>query len=295
MLPTYNSPVDEAALIARIEKGLARRGLATGNGILTGIGDDCAIFRPRSGDDLLFTTDQMHQDRHFTAATPPRHVGHTALARSLSDIAAMGGRPLFAIVALASNDPAWIDQFYAGFFALAGKHHVILAGGDFSATPTPSCDVMVCAAVSRGKALLRSKARPGDTIYVSGPLGGAALALEQGRPRLPVPQLALAQTLHAQGVRCAMDLSDGLSIDLRRLCVASGVSAHLAAVPRARGASLHQALHGGEDYALLFTSRKPIPKAISVGRIAESDPGCVFFEDKPLPPLGWDHYHEPRS
>ncbi len=287
--------MDEAALIARIEKSLARRGLTTGNGILTGIGDDCAIFRPRSGDDLVFTTDQMHQDRHFTAATPPRQVGHTALARSLSDIAAMGGRPLFAIVALASDDPAWIDQFYAGLLALAEKHHVILAGGDLASTSTPSCDVMVCGAVPRGKALLRSKARPGDTIYVSGPLGAAALALGQGRPRLPMPQLALAQSLYAQGVRCAMDLSDGLSIDLRRLCVASSVSAHLAAVPRARGASLHQALHGGEDYALLFTSRRPIPRAVAIGRIAKSDPGQVFFEDKPLPPLGWDHYLEPHT
>jgi thiamine-monophosphate kinase len=287
--------VDEAELIARIEKSLARRGLATGNGVITGIGDDCAIFRPRSGDDLLFTTDQMHQDRHFTAATPPRHVGHTALARSLSDIAAMGGRPLFTIVALASDDPAWIDQFYAGLLALAEKHHVILAGGDLSSTPTPSCDVMVCGAVPRGQALLRSKAKPGDTLYVSGPLGAAALALAKGASRLPVPQLALGQTLYAQGVRCAMDLSDGLSIDLRRLCLASGVSAHLDTVPRARGASLHQALHGGEDYALLFTSRKPIPQAIAIGRIAKSDPGEVFYDNKPLPPLGWDHYHEPRS
>ena len=287
--------MDESQLIARIENSLARRGLATGNGILTGIGDDCAIFRPRSGEDLLFTTDQMHHGRHFTAATPPRHVGHTALARSLSDIAAMGGRPLFSIVALASNDPAWIDGFYAGLLALAGKHHVILAGGDLSSTPTPSCDVMVCGAVPRGQALLRSKAKPGDTLYVSGPLGGAALALAKGASRLPVPQLALGQTLYAQGVRCAMDLSDGLSIDLRRLCLASGVSAHLDTVPRARGASLHQALHGGEDYALLFTSRKPIPQAIAIGRIAKSDPGEVFYDNKPLPLLGWDHYHEPRS
>jgi thiamine-monophosphate kinase len=287
--------VDEAELIARIEKTLARRGLATGNGVVTGIGDDCAVFRPRSGDDLLFTTDQMHQDRHFTAATPARHVGHTALARSLSDIAAMGGRPLFAIVALASNDPAWIDQFYVGLLALAEKHRVILAGGDLSSTPTPSCDVMVCGAVPRGQALLRSKAKPGETLYVSGPLGAAALALEHGRTCLPVPQLALGQTLYAQGVRCAMDLSDGLSIDLRRLCVASSVSAHLDQVPRARGASLHHALHGGEDYALLFTSRKPIPQAIAIARIAKANPGEVFFEGQPLPPLGWDHYHEPHS
>jgi thiamine-monophosphate kinase len=235
----------------------------------------------------------MHHDRHFTAATPARQVGHTALARSLSDIAAMGGRPLFSIVALASNDPAWIDQFYAGLLALAQKHHVILAGGDLASTPLPSCDAMVCGAVPRGQALLRSKARPGDTVYVSGPLGAAALALEKGLPRLPVPQLALGRTLYAQGVRCAMDLSDGLSIDLRRLCVASGVSAHLEKVPRARGASLQQALHGGEDYALLFTSRRPIPQAIAIGRIAKGQPGEVFFAGEPLPPLGWDHYHEP--
>jgi thiamine-monophosphate kinase len=129
---------------------------------------------------------------------------------------------------------------------------------------------MVCGAVPRGQALLRSKAKPGDTLYVSGPLGGAALALAKGASRLPVPQLALGQTLYAQGVRCDT-------------------------VPRARGASLHQALHGGEDYALLFTSRKPIPQAIAIGRIAKSDPGEVFYDNKPLPLLGWDHYHEPRS
>ncbi|MFN9939760.1 MAG: AIR synthase related protein, partial [bacterium] len=96
----------------------------------------------------------MHHDRHFTAATPARQVGHTALARSLSDIASMGGRPLFSIVALASNDPAWIDQFYAGLLALAQQHHVILAGGDLASTPLPSCDAMVCGAVPRGQALL---------------------------------------------------------------------------------------------------------------------------------------------
>ncbi len=290
-----NSPVDEAHLIAKIEKSLARRGLSTGNGIVTGIGDDCAIFRPKSGDDLLFTTDQMHLDRHFTATTKPSQVGHTALARSLSDIAAMGGRPLFALVALAAADPVWIDGFYAGFLPLAQRHGVILAGGDLSATPTPSCDVMVCGSVPRGQALLRSKARVGDTIFVSGPLGAAALALERGKPRLPQPQLALGRTLYAQGVRCAMDLSDGLSTDVRRLCLASGVSARLTAVPRAKGALLRHALHGGEDYQLLFTSRKPIPGAFPIGTIVQSHPDCVFYQDSPLPPLGWDHYHEPRS
>ncbi len=286
----------EANLIDRIHARALRLGVASGNGVLTGIGDDCAIFRqPGSKTDLVFTADMMHESVHFTWDSRPSDVGHIALTRSLSDCAAMGARPLFALLSLAFPPQAakWVDGFFDGFLKLAKRHHVILAGGDLSSTNTISCDVTVCGELPRGKALLRSAARPGERICVSGPLGQAALALDTRSRFLPKPQLALGKLLREQGVKCAMDLSDGLSLDLSRLCLASGCAADLVDVPIAKGASLQHALHGGEDYALLFTlsKRLPLPPGCHIiGTVVKGTPGSVTFNNQPLPPRGWDHF-----
>ena len=216
-----------------------------------GIGDDCAIYRPRPNEDLLFTTDYLIEDVHFRRDLfPPDAVGHkVALARSLSDIAAMGGEPRFCLLSLAlppSADQVWVDQFLKGFLKLAKRCGTTLAGGDLSRASKVTCDVMVCGAVPRGKALRRDGAKPGDTIYVSGPLGKPWETHQRPEPRLDV-----AKKLRGRASSC-MDLSDGISIDLSRLIKASRVGATLDHVPVVKGSTLDQALHGGEDYEELL-------------------------------------------
>jgi thiamine-monophosphate kinase len=271
-------------------------GLAQGNGVVTGIGDDCAIFRQRgAANDLIFTADMMHEGVHFTWDEDPRDVGHKALTRSLSDCAAMGARPLFCLISLAfpSEATQWADGFYEGLIKLARKHRVVIAGGDLSSTVKISCDVTVCGEAPRGQALLRSKARAGDRICVSGPLGKAAFALDTRGRYIPQAKLELGETLRKMGVKCAMDLSDGLSMDLARLCLASSCAAEITDVPIAKGATLQHALHGGEDYELLFTVSKKItlPKdARIIGHITKGPAGLVNYHGQPLPPQGWDHF-----
>src|SRR3954452_8549593 len=240
-----------------------RRRVGAPRGVVLGIGDDCAIFRPRqSPDDLLFTTDLFVEDVHFRRSTHrPEDTGWKALARGLSDIAAMGGAPRFCLLSLAVapwTDGAWIDSFYRGLLRLAGRAGAPLIGGDLGHSDKLTCDIVVCGAGPRGKALRRDRARASDSIYVSGRLGGSARGLASGsgaawkRHVRPEPRLALGEFLRDRATG-AMDLSDGLSLDLQRLSKASGVMAEITAPPRFPGATLEQALHGGEDYELLFT------------------------------------------
>ncbi len=291
----------EEHLIARVAR---RVSLPRGTGVVAGIGDDCAVYRPHgSREDLLFTTDWLIENVHFRRDThPPEAVGHKALARGLSDIAAMGGTPRFCLVSLALPEWAgarWVDRFYAGLLKLADRAGAPLAGGDLARAAFLSCDIVVCGAAPRGQAVLRSGARPGDRLYVSGPLGGSALGLASGkgaawrRHLRPEPRLDLAPWLRRQAT-AAMDLSDGLSLDLRRLCLASGVSAEVDDVPVFYGASLDQALHGGEDYELLFTagaSARPPKGALPIGGISKSrKPGVILFRGRALAPRGYDHF-----
>ena len=279
-----------------------------------GIGDDCAIYRPRgSADDLLFSSDMFIEGVHFLREThKPAVAGRKALVRSLSDIAAMGGAPRFCLVSLCVPgwaDARWVDRFFDGILDLAAKTGTVLAGGDLSHGETLACDVTVCGAVPRGTALRRSGARPGHEIYVSGALGGSALGLETKKGKAlrrhlyPEPRLALGGFLR-ENLRAssAIDLSDGLSLDLRRVCLASGVDAEIAAPPQFPGASLDQALHGGEDYELLFT----VPAGVRVPDRFEDLPltrigsivrgaGDVRIEGKPLLALGYDHFALGRS
>ena len=274
------------------------------------MGDDCAIFRPASGkEDLLFTTDLLIEDVHFERTThPPAVVGRKALARGLSDIAAMGGDPLFCLLSLGLPEWAgdeWVDRFYDGLLKLAKAAGVVLAGGDLAHTERVVCDIVVAGSAPKGRALRRNGAKPGDAIYVSGQLGGPALGLATKKGRAwqrhlkPEPRLALGRYLREKlHATAAMDLSDGLSLDLRRLCIASEVAADIEQPPMYPGASLEQALHGGEDYELLFTLRPGIrvPERFEnlpltrIGVITRGPAGRVRLHGQRLTPLGYDHF-----
>ncbi len=302
--------MSERKLLERIRK-LA--GAEPGPEMVAGIGDDCAICRPAGGgEDWLFTTDLLMEDVHVLRAThPPAAVGHKALARGLSDIAAMGGRPKFCLLSLALPPWAgtrWVDSFYRGFLQLARQTGTYLAGGDLARAEKLVCDIVVCGAVPQGKALRRNGARAGDGIYVSGWLGGSALGLATRtgaawkRHLRPEPRLELGEFLRSQlHASAAMDLSDGLSLDLHRLCLESGVSAAIdQPLPAFPKASHEQVLHGGEDYELLFTvaAHIPVPPAFGglpltrIGSITEGRAGEVELFGKALPALGYDHFRE---
>jgi thiamine-monophosphate kinase len=272
-------------------------------GLVQGIGDDCAVFRPAANQDLVFTTDFALEGRHFTLEThSAADIGHKALARSLSDLAAMGAAPVFCLVSLAvpsERSKNFVMGFYKGLMALAGVHKISLAGGDLAQFDKVLVDVMCCGSVPRGKAMLRSAAKPGDRIYVTGALGESALGFrtQRGkaflRHRRPNPRVEAGIALRELGVRCAMDLSDGLSLDLARLCRESNVGAALhGEIPVARGATLDDALHGGEDYELLFTAPKRlrVPDAIDIGVITKAQPDMITLAGKPLPSKGFDHF-----
>jgi thiamine-monophosphate kinase len=201
----------------------------------------------------------------------------------------MGGTPHFCLVSLALaewSDQNWIDGFYRGLLKLAREYKTGLAGGDLSHAGQIVCDVVVCGAVVKGKALRRDGARPGDIVYVSGPLGGW-----RHKPD-PQPRLAFGRRLIGKATAC-MDISDGLSLDLHRLCVASKVSASIDSVPQLPGATVEEALHDGEDYELLFTAppKTRVP-GIAIGVITKGQSSKILYQGKPLPALGYDHFRD---
>jgi thiamine-monophosphate kinase len=306
-----------------------------GQDIRLGIGDDCALLGLRAGEELAVTTDLSIAGRHFRIDWhPPESVGHRTLARGLSDLASMGARPVAAFLSLGvpreltrpqGRARAWVDRFFDGFFRLAQEHKTPLAGGDLAESPLAVADIMLIGAVPAGKALLRSGARPGDLLYVTGSLGGAAAGLRKlsggGRRRTgrvgdsgaesahlyPHPRIAQGLALRRRGLAiAAIDLSDGLSTDLAHLCEESGVGAIIETglLPVAEGASLAQAFHGGEDYELLFASRPaaPMPHSIAgvpitrIGEVIRLRPGkppvMAAHRGKmtPLEPHGWEHF-----
>jgi thiamine-monophosphate kinase len=299
----------ELALIREIRTRVPR----FSRGELTlGIGDDCALLRPRPGEELAITTDLSIAGRHFRLDMhPPQVVGHRTLARGLSDLAAMGARPVAAFVSLGlprdlivkrGRRPAWVERFMDGLLALAETHNTPLAGGDLAESPVALADVVLVGAVPKNKALLRSGARAGDALYVTGSLGGAAAGLarleELGQADgfgdagsimkktqdllashlHPEPRIAQGLWLRRKGLAtAAIDLSDGLSTDLGHLCDESGVAAEVdaSALPLHPAATLEQALNGGEDYELLFAAPEAakLPRQIAgvsvtrIGRI----------------------------
>ena len=318
-----------AAAERELIAGIRRRAdqLLTGrrkSGILTlGIGDDCAVLRPRRAKEIVVTTDLSLENVHFRRDWhPPQSVGHRCLARGLSDLAAMGARPEAAFLSLALPSEltgTWMDGFFDGFMALAKRYRVPLAGGDMAKSPTVVADIVLLGSVPRGKALLRSRARAGDFIYVTGALGGSAAelsALERkpgdfvGKDKLrhphlyPEPRLAAGRKL-IRLATAAIDLSDGLSTDLAHLCEESGLAAEIDAdaLPVDARATLEQALHGGEDYELLFTAsaKTAVPGQLGgvsvhpIGRMKKRGKGPQVQLDRggkriALAAGGWEHF-----
>jgi thiamine-monophosphate kinase len=329
----------ELALIERIRRR-ADNGPAAS--LRLGIGDDCAILRPRTGEDLLVTTDFSLEARHFRRDWhSPESIGHRALARGLSDLAAMGARPIATFLSLAlprdvAQDADWLDGFLDGLLELAAQHSVPLAGGDTSESPSAHvlADIVLLGSAPQGCALQRSGAHAGDLIYCTGALGGAAAELSRlqdtsqrpgGRlqrsqkasenPHLfPQPRLAAGQALLRRRLATAcIDISDGLSTDLAHLCKASGVSAevdaaHLPLHPLARQldahAALSAALHGGEDYELLFTAKASTKMPRTLGGVKITGLGRMVAKKRNAPqitliaadgsrsalaPQGWEH------
>jgi thiamine-monophosphate kinase len=303
-------------------------------GLALGIGDDAALVRVGRGRELILTTDLSIEGVHFLRRLhPPRSVGHRALARALSDVAAMGGAPRFALISLALSKwttRKWVEDFYAGVRALASRTGVTIIGGDTALVAGQAfADIVVAGEIPRGAALRRSGARPGDRIFVSGRLGLSALGLrllrsgragavsrEAIRAHLyPTPRIGLGQFLSEKRLASAlMDLSDGLSTDLARLCDASRVGAALwsSQIPKPKGIkngkfsearALDFALNSGEDYELLFTVRarqaRRIPPQFRglplhcVGVIRPSKGLFLVLPDgtsRPLGPGGYDHF-----
>ncbi len=334
-------PLPEKLLISRISSAAAKHIFAAARkrgsrpsrtpknaNVVTGIGDDCAVLRLAAGHELLTTTDFSLEGVHFRREWhPAESVGHRCLTRGLSDIAAMGGEPIAAFLSLAlpSKLPqSWVDDFMNGLLKLARQFGVPLAGGDTAQSPSRVlADIVVLGSVPKGKAVLRSGAKPGDRIYVTGELGGSAATLSllfSKRKRLPAkqfqkrffpePRIQQGRLLRAKNIASSMiDISDGLSTDLNHICEESGVGAAIweEAIPRARiGKSakpvdLRFALHGGEDYELLFTAHpeQPVPSQISgiqvtcIGEITRRKQVVLINESgtrSPLEPQGWEHF-----
>jgi thiamine-monophosphate kinase len=179
----------------------------------------------------------------------------------------------------------WILAYFRGLLRLAKRTGTVLAGGDLAHDDKVHCSVMVVGAVKRGKALTRAGARPGDQIYVSGRLG-------KPWDQKIVPRLSLGRKLSGKATAC-IDLSDGLSLDLHRLCKESRVAARVEGIPIVRGASIERALHGGEDYELLFTlppRARQLAGTTRIGTIVHGSAGTVWFKAKKLAPRGYDHF-----
>ena len=311
-------PLKEKLIIERIRQAASRGS----RGRTTGIGDDCAVLQLPRGHEALVTTDFSLEDVHFRRAWHPAEaVGHRCLARGLSDIAAMGGTPRGAFLSLAL--PAdllqeWINGFIRGLLHLAYRYDVLLAGGDTAQSPAGIlADIVVLGSVPAGKAVLRSGARPGDLLYVTGTLGSSVAtlhALRNGKKLSPAshrkhfypePRIAVGQYLREKKLASAMiDISDGLSTDLSHICEESetGAVVYAASLPAASGKDgLALALHGGEEYELLFTaaSNRQVPKQIAgvpislIGEIVRGKRVKLAKSDgktEILEPGGWQHF-----
>lgn len=275
--------------------------------VALGVGDDCALLQPAPGHQMAVSTDMLVEGRHFFPDVAPDALGHKALAVNLSDLAAMGARPLGFTLALslpAAND-AWLAAFAQGLFALADTHRCPLVGGDTTRGPLNIC-ITVMGELRPGEALRRDAAQPGDDLYLSGRTGEARLALEllrgtgwaaaaapglldSVRERLerPTPRLALGQAL-AGLAQAALDVSDGLAGDLQHILTASGVGADIEQIALPVAPALlalgpeHQLdclLNGGDDYELLFTAapgqRQAVAAAAALSGTAVHRIGCI--------------------
>src|SRR5712664_593723 len=307
-----------------------------GQSIALGLGDDASLFRPKPGYETILTCDWFLEGIHFLREKhPPDAVGWKCLARAVSDVAAMGGTPRCFLLSLAlpeTHTGRWLDLFLGGLWRASRKFQCALAGGDTTRRNEILINITVVGEVRARRAALRSGARADDILYVSGRLGEAELGLQilrrsKGRASnknpltrkhlYPEPRLALGEWLLKKGLATAMmDLSDGLSSDLPRLCAASAVGALLerAKIPQVQSPHLalkhgHDpmklALHGGDDYELLFTvpprKAKLVPKSFqgvgltAIGKITRSRELLVLEKNgrvRQLIPCGWDPFRK---
>lgn len=340
------SPTTEDQLIEHIARRLAPGARATSPALVLGIGDDAAILRPPAGEDWVFSTDFSLEDVHFlTGAHPPEAIGFRALARAASDLGAMGAHPAFFLLSLSlphERIGRWLDRMLAGMARAARRLQLRLIGGDTTRWSKVALALTVIGRTAPGGALRRDGARPGDQLFLSGRLGAAALGLElllrrqRGdrraarlakaterrllQPHL-YPSIPLALGVHLAENRIAsamIDLSDGLSSDLARMARASRSGARIfldrlpvvrvpAAIARGGLDPLPLALHGGEDYGLLFA----VPSA-RVGEVPRSFHGTPITRigevvrrrevmlvdprgrERPLTAAGWDPFRKPR-
>lgn len=310
------------------------RGQGVWHSVALGVGDDAALFRPKPGREIILTCDWFLEGTHFLREKhPPDAVGWKCLARAVSDVAAMGGAPRCFLLSLAlpeTHTGKWLDMFLGGLRRASRKFQCPLAGGDTTRRNEILINVTVVGEVRAGSAVLRSGARADDILYVSGRLGEAELGLRIMRQRkgaaskknpltrkhlYPEPRLALGQWLVKKGLATAMmDLSDGLSSDLPRLCAASGVGARIEETKLpvvklplrfARGGvdPLKLALDGGDDYELLFTVPKGKARLVpgflegvrltKIGEVTRKKKiilGQVGGLTRELMPLGWDPF-----
>jgi len=333
----------EADIIARLAREIPSRiGARHPADVPLGIGDDAAVVRTLPGRDWVVSTDAFIEGRHFLARIhPPYFVGFKALARAVSDLAAMGATPRYFLLTLAlpaRKAGAWLDHFIRGMGHGGRMFRMHLIGGDVSRDDHVVAAITVIGEAPRNGVLTRSGGRPGDALYVTGRLGAAQAGLEtmlREGPRAltrlddsnsllrhfyPQPRLDIGRLLAGRRLAsAAMDISDGLSTDLGRLCAASGAGAviHSGALPiarderpgtrrrdsrRERASELRRALHGGDDYELLFTvlrarvSRVPSEfRGVPITRIGELTAGRKILLEtdgrtRALHPHGWDHF-----
>ena len=303
----------EFELIDRIQRLAAE---VQGRDVVLGIGDDAALLRLRRGEDLVVTSDAMVEGTHFRwDAETPRMLGRRALAANLSDLAAMGSRPIgftFALAAPPSLEVRRVTGVVRGMLDLADSFACPLVGGNVTRARETSINITALGGVHPGRVLMRSGARPGDRILVTGKLGISALERARGRIRtVPTPRVAEGRALaRIARVTACIDVSDGLLADLDHLLEASGVGGEIDArrVPTPRGFEaacrrlkrdpLRLALGGGEDYELLFTmsGNTPSPEALerrlgtavtAIGRITERG---LQIHGSPEVPRGWRHF-----
>ena len=335
-----SSTKSEFDFIAALKQRVAASGLKS-ESLIAALGDDAAVFRSSAGKETVISADLLVEDIDFRrTTTPPFLLGHKALAVSLSDIAAMGARPLWSLISIGVPEDVWqtefVNHFYDGLLELANHYGVQLIGGDTSRTnESIVIDSVVVGECATGKAVMRSGATPGDQIFVTGSLGAAAAGLrliERGahladedsqkldhvliRQLRPEPRVGWGIVLGEERLATSMiDLSDGLSSDLNHLCEASGVGAlndssllpiHNRVVElcgRRALDPLQLALHGGEDFELLFTIKPAdvarLPRRVDgvelkrIGEVSKASDGVRISEGPriwDLKPGGWKHF-----
>jgi len=328
---------DEDSILRKIrDSSRSPWGRRAGLSVSLGIGDDAALFRPKPSHEIVLTCDWFLEGTHFLPKKhPPDAVGWKCLARAVSDLAAMGGAPRCFLLSLAlpeTDTGRWLDLFLGGLRRASQKFHCVLAGGDTTRRNEILINITAVGEVPAGRSVLRSEARANDVLYVSGRLGEAELGLRMVRRNegaasekdaltrkhlYPEPRLALGQWLAKTNLATAMiDLSDGLSTDLSRLCSASAVGALLEKVkiPQVRTPDIalkhghdpmQLALHGGDDYELLFTvpprKTKFLPKTFqgvrlsAIGKITWGRALLVLEEngrESQFTPGGWDPFRK---